>query len=77
MGSVRKHINGTMNNMTSELFNWSAPGTANTISATFVHLMYSEDHFIQEIIQGKPTVWASGGWNTKSGIPKPPDISEK
>jgi hypothetical protein len=76
MASVRKHANGIMANMTSELFNWPSPGTANTISATFVHFMYSEDHFIQEIIQGKATVWESGGWSAKTGIPKPPDIGE-
>lgn len=76
MASVRKHANGIMNNMTSELFNWPSPGTANTISATFVHFMYSEDHFIQEIIQGKTTVWESDGWSVKTGISKPPDIGE-
>ncbi len=76
MASVRKHVNGTMKDMTSELFNWPSPGTANTISATFVHLMNSEDHFIQEVIQGKPCVWESGGWSAKTGIPKPPGIGE-
>jgi hypothetical protein len=76
MASVRKHANGIMSNMTSELFNWPSPGTANTISATFVHFMYSEDHFIQEILQGKPSVWESGGWSAKTGIPKPPGIGE-
>jgi hypothetical protein len=76
MAGMRRSINGNMQNMTSELFNYPSPGTANTISATFVHLIYSEDHFVQEILQGKPSVWESGKWSEKVGISKPPDIGE-
>ena len=76
MAGMRRSINGNMKNMTSELFNYPSPGTANTISATYVHLIYSEDHFVQEILQGKASVWESGKWSEKVGIPKPPDIGE-
>ncbi len=73
---LRRTIDGTMKNMTPELFNWAPPGTANTISATFVHFIHTEDHFIQGIIQGIPTVWENGGWCAKTDIPKPPGIGE-
>lgn len=73
---LRRTIDSTMKDMTSELFNWAPPGTANTISATFVHFIHTEDHFIQCIIQGIPTVWEIGDWSTKTGIPKPPGIGE-
>jgi hypothetical protein len=76
MAGVRRSINGILNNMTTELFNWAPPGTANTISATFIHLMNTEDHFVQEIIQGKINIWESGGWSEKTGIQKPPSIGE-
>jgi hypothetical protein len=77
MADVRRAIDGTMKDMTAELFNWPSPGTANTISATFVHLTNAEDHFIQGIIQGKPSVWESGQWSKKTGVSKPPHIGEE
>ena len=73
---LRRTIDSTMKEMTPELFNWPPPGTANTISATFVHFMHTEDHFIQVIIQGVPTVWENSGWSARTGIPKPPGIGE-
>ncbi|MDK2981370.1 MAG: hypothetical protein PWQ55_1717 [Chloroflexota bacterium] len=76
MAGMRRSVNGTMQNMTSELFNYPSPGTANTISATFVHMISSEDHFIQEVLQDKATVWENGQWSEKVGIPKPPGIGE-
>ncbi len=65
-----------MEGMSDEVFNWAPPGTANTISATFVHLVHTEDHFIQGFIQGKQSVWEKGSWSEKTGIQKPPSIGE-
>ena len=76
MAGVRHSVDMVMKNMTPELFNGTAPGTANTISATFIHFMSVEDNFIQKIIQGKPSVWETGGWSQKTGIQKPPGIGE-
>jgi hypothetical protein len=76
VAGTRRAIERTMKDMTPELFNWAPPGTANTISATFTHLMNVEDNFIQMNIQGKPSVWESGGWSKKTGIQKPPSIGE-
>ncbi|MGV8025614.1 MAG: DinB family protein [Anaerolineaceae bacterium] len=76
IAGVRHAIEGTMQDMTEELFNWAPPGTANTISATFIHLLHSEDFFIQTVIQGKPEIWESEHWSEKTGIPKPPSIGE-
>jgi len=76
MAGMRRMVDMTMKDMTTELFNWAAPGTANTISATFIHFMSVEDNFIQNFIQGKPRVWDSGGWSDKTGVQKPPSIGE-
>ena len=70
--SVRRSTDRVMNDVTDELFNWAPPGTANTISATFVHFVNAEDSFIQKVLQGKPTVWETGGWAEKTGISKTP-----
>ena len=74
--SVRRSTDRVMNDVTDELFNWAPPGTANTISATFVHFVNAEDSFIQKVLQGKPTVWETGGWAEKTGIVKPPSKGE-
>jgi hypothetical protein len=76
MVGVRRSVDRVMNDITPELFNWAPPGTANTISATFVHFMRAEDEFIQEVIQDKPSVWETGGWSQKTGIQNPPGIGE-
>ena len=76
MAGVRRSVDRVMNDMTPELFNWAPPGTANTISATFVHFMKAEDDFIQKIIQGKPSIWETGTWSQKTGIQTPPGIGE-
>jgi hypothetical protein len=68
MAGVRRSVDRVMNDMTPELFNWAPPGTANTISATFVHFMKAEDDFIQKINQGKPSIWETGTWSQKTGI---------
>ncbi len=73
---MRRFVEMTMKDMTPELFNWPAPGTANTISATFLHFINVEDYFVNELIQGKPQVWQSGGWSKKIGIEKQPSIGE-
>jgi len=76
MAGVRRSVNNVMKDMTAELFNGATPGRANAISATFIHLLHSEDFMIQEIILGKPHVWDSGHWSEKTGLQKPPGIGE-
>jgi hypothetical protein len=76
MAGVRHMVDMTMKDITPELFNWAPPGTANTISAIFIHLMKTEDDFIHKIIQGKPSIWESSGWSEKTGVQNPPSIGE-
>src|ERR1051325_3818206 len=46
---------------------WKLPGShANTIGATFTHAYKSEDDAVHSI-QGKPSVWESGGWASRLG----------
>ena len=72
----RDMVNRTMKDMTLELFNWAPPGTANTISATFIHFVNVEDLLIQEKLQDKPSIWKRSGWSEKTRIQKPPGIGE-
>jgi hypothetical protein len=74
--SVHRSIQRVMQDVTPAMFNWAPPGTANAISATFIHLVNVEDHFIQQVIRGQPTLWKTGEWSVKTGVQKPPAIGE-
>ena len=76
MARVRAMVDRTMDGVTDDLFNWAPPGTANTISATFCHLMNVEDNIIQTVLQDKTSIWDRDGWSGKTGIQKPPRIGE-
>lgn len=72
--NARRTIDGTVNNLTDELINWAPSGTANTISATLLHFIHSEDNFIQKYVQDKSSVWESENWSEKTGITDPPHM---
>jgi hypothetical protein len=74
MASVRRSIDASMKDTTVGQLNWTPPGTSSPISAVFVHLLNSEDFFIQAVIQGKPKLWEAGGWGEKTGVKNTPDF---
>jgi hypothetical protein len=57
VAAVRRQTDESMKDMTVEQFNWTPPGTANPISALLVHLLNSEDAFVQTLMQGKTKLW--------------------
>ena len=72
IAGVRRQTDEAMKDMTPEMFNWAPPGSANPISAIFVHFLNSEDAFMQTQMQGKPKLWDEGGWAEKTGVKVPP-----
>ena len=75
VAAARRQTDESMKDMTVEQFNWTPPGTANPISAIFVHFLNSEDAFVQTFMQGKPKLWDEGGWAEKTGVKVPPGYS--
>jgi hypothetical protein len=75
VAAVRRQTDESMKDMTAEKFNWTPPGSANPISAIFVHFLNSEDAFVQTQMQGKPKLWDEGGWAEKTGVKVPPGYS--
>jgi hypothetical protein len=72
IAAVHHQSDDSMKDTTFEQFNWTPPGSANPISAIFVHLLNSEDFFVQTIMQGKPRLWEEGGWGEKTGVKNTP-----
>ena len=75
VAAVRRQTDESMKDMTVEQFNWTPPGTANPISAIFIHFLNSEDAFVQTLMQGKPKLWDEGGWAEKTGVKVLPGYS--
>ncbi|HEV8639210.1 MAG TPA: DinB family protein [Chloroflexota bacterium] len=53
--------------LAEEHLHWVPPGTANTIAATYAHVVGSEDVFVQEILLGR-TPLGEGEWSGRAGI---------
>jgi hypothetical protein len=71
--AVHGKVDDATTPMTAELLNNVPPGTANPISAVFVHCVSIEDLFIQDVLQGKPRLWELQGWQSKIGVQHSPD----
>jgi len=64
--------NAAVTGVTDEQFNWLPPGTMNPIKSTWLHAVGGEDLFFQLIIQGRPPLWATGGWADRIGLAQTP-----
>jgi hypothetical protein len=53
--------------LTPEQLHWRPPGTAHPISATYAHMVLSEDWFIQTHLQSRPPLY-DASWSGKSGF---------
>ena len=72
IASPRRIADGVLQGLSDEQVNWAPPGTGNAIGVTLVHMFTFEDAFVQAVLQGKPLVWATGGWAGRIGISAPP-----
>ena len=75
LAAVRRQTDEAMKDLTVDQFNWTPPGSANPISAFFIHFLNSEDAFLQIQMQAKPKIWEAGGWSEKTGVKVPPGYS--
>jgi hypothetical protein len=42
-----------------------------SISSIYAHMVFAEDNIVNGMIQGKPSIYASGGWEAKTGVKSP------
>ncbi len=74
--AAHEQTDDSMKETTVVQFNWTPPGTANPISAVFVHLLNSEDFFVQNIIQEKSRLWETGDWSERTGVKNTPGYGD-
>jgi hypothetical protein len=72
IGTQRWIADAVLKDLTEEQLNWSPPGTANTIATTLIHVTGTDDRFINMRVRGQATVWESGNWSERIGLPQPP-----
>ncbi|MDR3577507.1 MAG: DinB family protein [Anaerolineaceae bacterium] len=72
IADTHAQVDDSMTGMTEEQFNSVPAGTANPISAVFLHCLNSEDFFIQKVIQDQPRLWEAQGWGEKTDVTETP-----
>ena len=73
IAGARRLFDAAMQDTTDDQLNWTPPAdTVNPISVTALHVLGSEDVFIQQILLGQPRLWESEGWANKIGVAEPP-----
>jgi len=60
----------TVDGLSAAHLHWAPPGTANTIAATYAHVIGSEDAFVQGTLLGRPLL-GDRDWAGRSGISLP------
>lgn len=70
MKSAHELFESTFAGVTAENLQIQPGGTALPLSATYAHLVLSEDVIVHGMLQGKPSL-AETSWKDKTGIDKP------
>jgi len=63
-------LEATVEDLSPDHLHWAPPGTANTIAATYAHVVGSEDSIIHGTLARKPLL-AEGEWAGRNGISLP------
>lgn len=63
-------VEGTMADVSPELFARLAPGTASSVGERYGHLATGEDNLVHGVLQGKPPLMSSA-WQGRTGISEP------
>lgn len=74
-GRLRRQVDAVLTDLTVEQFNWNPPGTSNSVRAALIHLIATEDYYVQKIVLGAARVWDREGWADKIGLSAPPSAS--
>jgi hypothetical protein len=53
------------------LNNKVANSNVGSISSIYAHTVFAEDNIVNGMFQGKPSIFAEGGWEAKTGVASP------
>ena len=74
LGFAHQVLESVIKNLDAETLHSQIPGsTLGSPAAIYAHAVFDEDLFVQRSVQGKPTVYESGDWTARTGVPIPPN----
>jgi len=65
---MRHHVNAIIHDLDRDQLLWTPPGRTNRIGTTLLHMLTGEDRLVHDVLQGRPWLWATGGWQAQIGI---------
>jgi len=69
VGHSHDWFSGTCADLSQAQADFLPAGVAHPIGELVAHVLQSEDFIINGMIQGKPPVWETEGWEQKLGVP--------
>jgi hypothetical protein len=70
LGQMHNWYDEAIADLSDDQVHWKANEHGLPISFILWHFVRTEDNIISFVIQRKPTVWVSGGWNERYGLDK-------
>jgi hypothetical protein len=70
VSAARQVLDGTMADVTQAQADFTPPGIANPLGATYAHVVWSEDMIVQGMFRQQPPLFAST-WAEKTGLSEP------
>ncbi|MGE0601186.1 MAG: DinB family protein [Dehalococcoidia bacterium] len=67
---IHRGFRGAPESLTDEQLHFVPEGQSHSIAWTMWHAARIEDLFFQQLFQGKPAEWDTGGWAAKTGLPE-------
>ena len=77
---VHQMLDNSIADCSDDVLNRVVEGSlTNTIGGTYAHALFTADLLLVAMVQGRPTVFADGGWTGKLGleIPQSPVLSQE
>ncbi len=72
LGGSHRILDQQMADVSADVATKMSPGsTIYSIGAIYAHTIFGEDNIVHGMLQGKPPLWASAGWEAKTGVQLP------
>ena len=69
-------LEGTMQDVTAEQAQWSPPGRANPLGASYAHTVLGEDVMVNGLVKGGAPMFVTS-WAGKAGVSEPPPMPDQ
>ncbi|MGB2694486.1 MAG: DinB family protein [Dehalococcoidia bacterium] len=68
LGMWHGALSSMMGECSPEVLNKNPDGTVTSIASIYAHTVFAEDTIVHGMLQGKPTLYQTGGWDGKASV---------